>query len=73
MDVFYKKVHQGCCEDALYDVGEHYKDKIVHNSSVLNLNVYYLVSFDNVLLSYGKLVNSYKNTKTLHLFEFEDF
>jgi len=56
MKFFHMKVYPGCCEDAFYDVGQYYQDNITHNSSVYNLDVYYLNSFDNVLRSYGKLL-----------------
>ena len=50
MEFLNGKVEQGCCTDALYSVGDYYKD----NSSVTSQNVYYLINFDNILYSYGK-------------------
>ena len=52
MEFLYGKVEQGCCIDALYSVGDYFKD----NSSVTSQNVYYLNNFDNILQSYGKFI-----------------
>lgn len=51
MEFLVDKVHQGCCKNALFDVGVYYEDNITNVSSS---NVYYINNFNNILRSYGK-------------------
>ena len=58
MEFLFQKVEQGCCKDALYNVGTYYKDNIsLTNSTLPSDNVYYLINFDNILRSYGNVFN----------------
>lgn len=57
LEFFAFKVHPGCCNESWYDVTKYYSQN-VHPPNSLNDTdtpfVYYLISFDNILRSYGK-------------------
>ena len=53
MEFLFDKLEQGCCKDALYDVGNFFADSIDNVTSQSPFNVYYIINFNNILRSYG--------------------
>ena len=54
MEFLFDKLGQGCCKDALYDVGNYFSgsiDNVTSQSS--SLTVFYILNFNNILRSYG--------------------
>ncbi len=52
MEFLFQKVGPGCCSDALYNVGDYFKNSSDIGNSTLPS--YYLNNFNNILRSYGE-------------------